>query len=143
MTKQFHLGDVLSVTTGWVLSPEGMSGLYEILNYMTDSDLNTMALCRAADQCSPKLLEQFPQFATSDFQAAFEEYKQLAEAATRDDVKSVAQQWVATQIQKYGEMFDVEPLPKGAFEEKHPIEDYLDLSGDPDKVVAIGVSQTH
>jgi hypothetical protein len=34
-TRAFHLGDILSVTTGCLVSPRGIAGVCDILNWMT------------------------------------------------------------------------------------------------------------
>lgn len=60
-TKDFHLGDVLSITTGVLVSFRSMEGIYDILNFMTGDDLFTHQLPRATDECKPHLLEQFPE----------------------------------------------------------------------------------
>jgi len=59
-TKKFHLGDILSISTGRVCMPNKMRGIYDILNFMTNDDLSTVALPSAADECRPYLLEQLP-----------------------------------------------------------------------------------
>ncbi len=59
--RAFHIGDILSVTTGIFVSPDGIGGLYDILNYMTGDDLYTHQLPRASQQCRPALLAQHPQ----------------------------------------------------------------------------------
>lgn len=56
-TRRFHIGDVLTVTTGRLVSPRGVDGLYDILGYMTDDSPYTTQLGRFADECSP-VLEQ-------------------------------------------------------------------------------------
>lgn len=45
-TRNFHLGDILSVTTGCLLSPRRMEGVYDILNFMTADNLFTHQLGR-------------------------------------------------------------------------------------------------
>ena len=65
-TKKFHLGDVLSITTGRLVSPRHMDGVYDILNFMTGDNLFTHQLPRASDECKPHLLAQFPQLAEVD-----------------------------------------------------------------------------
>ena len=35
-TKDFHLGDVLSITTGCLVSPRHMGGVYDILRRIDD-----------------------------------------------------------------------------------------------------------
>ncbi len=59
-TRDFHPGTVLSVTTGRLLSPDGIGGLYEILNWMTGDNLFTHQLIRASQECQEPLLAQHP-----------------------------------------------------------------------------------
>jgi hypothetical protein len=60
-TKQwFHLGEILSVTTGRLVAPSGMAGVHALLDYMTGDTLFTHQLPRAVDHCAPALLEQHP-----------------------------------------------------------------------------------
>ena len=56
--KQFHLGDILSVTHDKLLSPRHIKGVYDILNFMTADNLYTHQLPRAADEAKPSLLRQ-------------------------------------------------------------------------------------
>lgn len=62
-SREFALGDVLSVTTDRLLSRDHMQGVYRILNYMTGDDLFTHQLPRAGDECRPHLLAQHPDLA--------------------------------------------------------------------------------
>lgn len=61
MGKEFSLGDVLSITTGRLLSERRIDGVYDILNWMTGDDLFTHQLPRAGKACQPWLVEQYPQ----------------------------------------------------------------------------------
>lgn len=58
--QEFALGDVLSITTGVLLSRDGMDGVYRILNFMTGDDLQTVSLVFAARECRPVLFDQHP-----------------------------------------------------------------------------------
>lgn len=60
MGKEFSLGDVLSITTGRLLSERHIDGVYDILNWMTGDDLFTHQLPRAGRACEPWLIEQYP-----------------------------------------------------------------------------------
>lgn len=104
--KEFHLGDVLSITTHRLVSPRHMEGIYDILNFMTGDNLFTHQLPRASDECEPHLLEQFPQLKEVDASGVNEENYQ---------------QWLADQVTKYGEKLTVKPLPTDVHEVKHPI----------------------
>ena len=72
-TKQFHLGDVLSITTGRLVSPRHIDGVYDILNFMTGDNLFTHQLPRASDECKPYLVAQFPQLAAAEMESALAE----------------------------------------------------------------------
>lgn len=60
MPRQFHLGDILTITTGRLVSPRHMDGVYDILNYMTGDTLFTHALPRASRECEEPLREMYP-----------------------------------------------------------------------------------
>ena len=60
---QFHIGVVLSVTTGKLLSRGGIGACYKILNYMTGDELHTHQLPRANKAARPAVLAQHPQLA--------------------------------------------------------------------------------
>lgn len=66
-TKLFHLGDVLSITDGRMMSPRHMDGIYDILSFMTGDSLFTHQLPRAMKECQPFLLKQHPQLAGIQF----------------------------------------------------------------------------
>ena len=58
--KDFDLGTVLSITHDYLLAPNGIDGVYEILNYMTNSSLWTHQLPSAARKCAPVIFGQHP-----------------------------------------------------------------------------------
>lgn len=60
-TRDFPLGDILSVTTGRLLSRDGMDGVYRILQYLTGAPIMTHQIPRATDHCYLRVLEQHPQ----------------------------------------------------------------------------------
>jgi hypothetical protein len=57
--RRFHVGDILSVITGRLVSARGMEGRYDILGYMTNDSPYTAQLGRFADECKPYLHQQF------------------------------------------------------------------------------------
>lgn len=63
---QFHISDILSITTGRLVSNRHMEGIYAILNHMTGDNLFTHQLPRAARECAPVLLAAYPQLSTDD-----------------------------------------------------------------------------
>jgi hypothetical protein len=57
-TRRFHIGDILSIITGKLVSPRGVDGIYDILGYMTDDDPHTVQLGRFIEECLPYLKQQ-------------------------------------------------------------------------------------
>ena len=123
--KTFHIGDVLTVTTGRLLGPTHMDGLYEILNYMTGESLMTHALGRAAEVCRPVLLERFPELAT----------------VNADDVNAETHlAWLAAIVTEHGETREVAPLDADTYEAKDPITELLDMGVEPEKIAVVGIA---
>jgi hypothetical protein len=58
--QDFHLGDILSITTGRLVSLRHMSGVYGILNFMTQDDLYTHQLIIAGPIMKDPIFEQHP-----------------------------------------------------------------------------------
>lgn len=97
-TKAFHLGDILTITTGRLVSPQHMEGVYGILNWMTGDSLFTHQLPRACDECQGPLLAQHPDLAAVTVPDDF-----------GGDGEKVAA-WLAEQVERYGETRQVAPL---------------------------------
>lgn len=124
-TKEFHLGDVLSITTGRLVSPTLIGGVYDILNFMTGDSLFTHQLPRASGECKPYLLEQFPQ---------------LKEVDASGVNKANYKQWLDEQVVKYGECLLVKPIPESEHEFRDAIEEAVEMMGDdgnPTKKVVV------
>lgn len=62
-TIEFEIGDILSVTTGHLLSRRHMDGIYDILNFMSGDNLFTHQLPRVCREATPVILRQHPQLA--------------------------------------------------------------------------------
>ncbi|MGW4125469.1 DUF7736 domain-containing protein [Nocardia sp. NPDC004711] len=62
-TKEFHIGDILSVISGHLVSPRHVDGLCDLLGWMTGDNPMTHQLPRFADECEASLREQFPDLA--------------------------------------------------------------------------------
>lgn len=109
--RSFHLGDILSITTRRLVSPSGMSGIYEILNYMTRDNLFTHQLPRAMRECAPELLRQYPQLADID-----------AKVVTPENFKD----WLAEQVAKYGEELPVSRMKAEDHERIDPMSELVE-----------------
>lgn len=108
--KKFHISDILTVTTGKMLSTRNMEGLYEILNYMTGDNLYTHQLSRALKECKPYLLEQH----------------QELERVTGEGVTTLnLLAWIKESEKLFGEYLEVKKIPKEAHELIDPIAELI------------------
>ena len=104
-TRQFHLGDILTVTTGILVSPRHVEGIYDVLNWMTGDNLFTHQLPRAMDECQGPLLAQHP-----DLDAIV---VPTFDGESREELGEQVAVWLAEQVAIYGEYRDVAPLAGG------------------------------
>lgn len=109
-TKRFHLGDILSITTGHLVGRTCMEGVYEILNWLTGENLFTHQLPEARQKCLASLEKQFPALATEEikadtvaFCAKLERYK------SREDRQAMIKSWLEKMAATHGEWFEVAP----------------------------------
>ena len=95
--KNFHIGDILTVTTGRLVSPRHIDGVYDILNWMTGDNLFTHQLPRASRECEQPLRAQFPD---------------LAAVVPPEDFggEQGVFLWLAEQVDQFGATRDVAPL---------------------------------
>jgi len=91
-TKEFHLGDILSVTTGRLVSHDGMVGVSNVLEFMLDSSVFDVMFKIAAETCTPHIFEQHPELINID-----------ASEVTTDNWE----EWLNEQIEQYGETLSV------------------------------------
>lgn len=146
-TREFHLGDVLSITTGRLVSLRGMEGIYDILNFMTGDNLFTHQLPRAMEECQPFLDGQYPEIAEKKMErdlvlldAMLAKARAEGESKTKD--KAAVAKWVKIQVAKHGKMLTVTPILSGAHKVKNPIQEMIEMKemmgGDAsDVIVAI------
>lgn len=60
MRKSFDIADILSISTGVLVSPGGSNVLYHVMNHMTQDDLLTHQLLVALYYMRPELIRQLP-----------------------------------------------------------------------------------
>jgi len=119
--RTFHLGDILSVTTGKLIAPGGIGAIYDILNYMTTDNLFTHQIPRACRECSPWLLRQHPQ---------------LSEIIVPTLDANTWRAWLDEQVRKYGERLPVDPIPADDHDRKDPIQEVQEMVG-KDRVIVV------
>lgn len=108
-TKRFHLGHILSITTGVLLPAPGVKypidTVHDILRFMNGGEsLYEVQLGYVSDAAKPYLLEQFPSLAK----------------ITSDDILPDWKANFQKLVEKYGEWFDVKPL-SAKVEVAHPV----------------------
>jgi hypothetical protein len=117
-TRDFHIGDILSITTGQLVSPRQMDGIYDILNFMQDDKLFSHQLPRASKDCKPYLLEQHPQLAAVN-----------GEEITEENWEG----WLAEQVARFGETLPLLPVPPAQRHIRPPLEELKVMM--PDKQI--------
>src|SRR5690554_3531119 len=107
-TRQFHIGDVLSITDGKLVSPDHVGGVYKILNWMTGDNLMTHQLPRASRECEPFLKAQHPE---------------LGAVVVPDTINSMesALAFLETLYPKFGQFVSVEKIPEQEHTQIDPI----------------------
>lgn len=121
-TKRFHLGDALSITTGNLVSPSGIGGVYAILNWMTQDNLFTHQLPRAIVECRPWLLRQHPVLETIT----------VPDFGSPDEVAP----WLDEQVARVGEHLDVAPIPVDDHTHRDPLEELAEMVP-PERIVVV------
>lgn len=102
MNETFHLGDILSVTTGRLVSLDRMGGIYRIVDYMTGVEHYTHQLSRGADACKAYLIEQYPWLSEVQPPGKFTDPQHV-------------ETWVAAMVERYGERHEVAPISTGEY----------------------------
>lgn len=121
--RDFDLGDILSCTTGLLVSPRKIEGVYDILNFMTGDNLFTHQLPRACRECAPVLLRQHPQLA------------EVTEASAAGVTDWAA--WLDEQKTRFGDTLPVEPCGPGVHERIDPISELVEKVH-PGRIIVAG-----
>jgi hypothetical protein len=119
-TRAFDLGDVLTVTTGRLLSSRHMDGVYDILDFLTGDTLWTHQLPRATEFCAPRVLAQHPDLASID----------VPEIEGQEEVDA----WLRGAREQYGATRTLTPLDGWA--SQNPVEELCDMVG-PERVYVV------
>lgn len=106
-TKDFHIGDILTITTGRLVSPRHMEGVYDILNWMSGESLFTHQLPRVCREARPVILAAHPQLGGVDEDA--------------DINPSNLDAWIAARVAEFGEMLPVPKLNANQHEHIDPL----------------------
>lgn len=112
--NRFHLGDLLSVVTGVLLSPDLIGGVYRIVDHVTGVAHMTHQLGRAAEEIRPYLLEQHPWL------------KDVCPPADADPSDLMA--WLSWAVGEYGEYHEVVPMEFGRYVGREPLAELREMA---------------
>lgn len=124
-TKSFPLAEVLSVTTGILVSD--MGGIYRVLNHMTGDNLFTHQLGRAMGEAAPHILAQHPQLADVTVPAGLG--------------PSTVDAFITEMAERFGPTVDLEPMPAEAHMHIDPL-DELAMRWPDKSVIVVEVPET-
>ena len=104
--RTFHVGDIISITDGHLVSPEHVGGVYKILGHLCGEALMTHQLPRVAREAKPYLREQFP-----DVASVVVPDDLVPDGATKEEARQAVSAWMLGVVAEHGETRDVEPMP--------------------------------
>lgn len=120
-TRTFDIGDVLSITTDYLVSERGMEGVYDILNFLTGDNLFTHQLPRASQEMRPVILKQHPNL------------EAIPDAnVTRDNWRG----WLAEQVALFGPTLELSPAQGHEHERIDPLSELAEKIH-PDRIIGV------
>lgn len=129
-TRSFHIGDLLTVSDGRLVSPNHIGGVYEVVDFVTGQQHMTHQLGRAAEAIRPWLLGQHPWLADVQFTYV------IPDGASNEQAADIIATWLAGEAAVHGEFHEVEPMPFGGYVGRDPIAELVEMVG-PDRVIAV------
>lgn len=119
-TERFHLGSVLTMTTGKLLCQ--MGDVYRIAQHLAGEPVFVHQLQRVIHESRPHLLAQFPALAAV-----------TGEGVTPDNLAA----WLYERVIEHGEFLDVAPMQTDAHESIDPLSELAEKVH-PDRIVTVG-----
>jgi hypothetical protein len=107
-----HIGDILSITSGRLVSREGFSSVHCALTYMAGEDVYVHQVVRVMDEARPVLLERYPL---------------LADVVPPDDIdETTVGDWLNAQSRLYGEFLELPRISRGQHKNINPVSEALE-----------------
>lgn len=103
--KDFHISDVLSITTGRLVSSDGMNGIYNILNHMENDSLTTTGLTVVKDKHTATLDALYPQLSKNSLKMELQELDNSLN--TTNNTEQTVSAWVKKLENRFGSYFSV------------------------------------
>jgi hypothetical protein len=76
-TKDFHIGTILTITSGKLISPDHIGGVYEICDWMTGESNFTHQLPRVSREIEGPLREQHPDLAAVEVPGGLDSWEKV------------------------------------------------------------------
>ncbi len=127
LSREFHIGDIISVCTGMLVSPRHMDGVYELSAFMAGEPVWTHQLARVGREAAPVLLAQHPALAET-----FAEARQVTPDNWQD--------WLARWVERHGEMLPVTPMARDQHERIDPVSELAQKVA-PERIVVVEVGK--
>lgn len=121
-SKKFHISDVLTITSGKLISLEHIGGVYKILGYMTDSEPYTHQLPRLMMECEPELRRQHPELSAVEVPDDLDSYDAIGE-------------FLVPLYREFGAYVEVQPLSPEDHTSIDPISELKMLRPDAEIIV--------
>ncbi len=103
LARQFHISDVLSVTTRRLFSQRGMDGVYDICEFVTGNpDISTIGLEQTSKFARLEVLDQHPQLASVTL-------PEFSEDDNQETRKIIISGWLEKQSRVFGETLTIKP----------------------------------
>ena len=125
MSRQFELGDILSVTTGRLVSRRHVTALYDLMGFMTGENLMTHQLPRAMDACAPELIRQHPWLAGNVFKACLTARNLAAEEIKSTGMFYSMLPWLSDDLRRAYDVMGPNMWPYGATANRKELEAML------------------
>lgn len=95
--NKFHITDILSVTSGRIVSRDYVDGLYEIISFLMDKAVPPSRLEQAREICRSYLMRQMPELQGID---------------TQEVNPDTYDEWVEALENRFGAIHTLKPLPE-------------------------------
>lgn len=120
--KRFHLGDLVSVYTGILVSPNHIGGVYDVCDFVTGEKHMTHQLPRASEAVRPWLAGQHPWLV--DVVVDLD----IPSSADRDEAWLIVSTWLDQAATQWGEYHEVRAMPLGMYVGREPIAELREMA---------------
>ena len=136
-TKTFTIDDILTVTTGRLISRRHIDSVYDLCGFMLHEQLFTHQLSRACKECLPELARQLPHIAAnSTLDGIVNDACDAIPEGDREAGNAAIAALVEKLIERCGEFHEVHDMPANEDGPRDPIQELADMVGS-DKVVVV------